>query len=176
MRARTVFLLVVIVLVAGFAALNWPEFQRVSQLSFGLAIIEAPLGLILLSLLGLTLVVSMLAGGAMHTRHLLDSRNHFKELERQRDLADRAEASRFTELRTHIDTQLKDMRQRDSIAVTEFEKARLETQREIRTQLDAMNRALNTRLAELEARFDGRPAPFRGEPPILGDRVTRERV
>jgi hypothetical protein len=172
MRARSAILLLAIVLVAGFAALNWSEFNRLSTLSFGVAMIEAPLGLILLGVLGLTLLAFLIASGAQHTRHLLDSRTHTRELERQRDLADRAEASRFTELRTYLDAQLKELRQRDSIAVTELEKSRLETQRELRTQLDAMNRVLATRLGELEARFDGRATPrMSQEPPVLGERV-----
>ena len=36
MRARLVLLLVAILLVAGFAALNWGEFMRTSPLNFGL--------------------------------------------------------------------------------------------------------------------------------------------
>jgi uncharacterized integral membrane protein len=156
MRARVVVLVAAILLVAAFAALNWSEFQRTTPLSFGVAVVDAPLGMIMLALLGLSLVAFLLASAASETRNLVESRQHARELERQRELADRAEASRFTELRQHLDAQLKELRQRDAIAATELEKSRLESQRELRTQLDAMNRVLATRLAELETRLESR--------------------
>lgn len=156
MRARVTLLVVAILLVAGFAALNWSEIMRPAPLSFGAFITDAPLGLILLGLLMLSLL-GFLALGAMHrTQVLIESRQHLKELQHHRDLADRAEASRFTELRTHLDTQLGELRKRDAIAATEFEKAMVLGQRELRTQLDQMSRTLATRLTDMEHRIDGR--------------------
>ena len=156
MRARVTLLVVAILLVAGFAALNWSEVLRTAPLSFGAFVTDAPLGLILFGLLILSLV-GFLALGAMHrTQVLIESRQHLKELQHHRDLADRAEASRFTELREHLDTSLRELRQRDAIAATEFEKAMVSGQRELRTQLDQMSKALATRLSEMEHRIDGR--------------------
>lgn len=83
---------------------------------------------------------------------------HAKELQAQRDLADKAEASRFTDLRQHIDATLRETRQRDALAGGEFEKSMLQSHRELRAQLDAMNRTLLARLAQLEARVDHRTA------------------
>lgn len=173
MRARVTLLVVAILLVAGFAALNWPEFLRTTPLSFGAFIMDAPLGLIMLALLMVSLL-GFLALGAMHrTQTLIESRQHLKELQHHRDLADRAEASRFTELRQHLDTQLRELRQRDAIAATEFEKAMVQGQRELRTQLDQMNRTLAARLAEMEQRFDGRPRALASSvvPPAYPDAV-----
>lgn len=156
MRARLLLLLVVILAVAGFAALNWAEITRPSPLLFGPVVMDAPLGLILLSLLGVALVAFVLSAATMRTQNLVESRHHYKSLEAQRELADKAEASRFTELRQHLDNQLRELRQRDAIAATEFEKAMVGSQRELRTQLDQMNRLLTTRLGELETRLDAR--------------------
>lgn len=176
MRARVFFILLAILLVAGFAALNWPEFQRSSPLSFGVGVVEAPLGIVMLGIVGVVLLAFLLASAASETRYLVESRQSARELERQRELADRAEASRFTDLRQHLDMQLKELRQRDAIAATELEKARLETGRELRSQLEAMNRLLSARLGELESRFDarlaGRPVPE----PAASARVRSERV
>ncbi|MCY7317291.1 MAG: hypothetical protein LH617_00935, partial [Ramlibacter sp.] len=82
-------------------------------------------------------------------------------LQAQRDLADKAEASRFTDLRQHLDSTLKDLHQREAIAATELEKAVADGQRELRTQLDLMNRTLATRLAEIDSRLDTRGADQR---------------
>jgi len=156
MRSRYVLLIIAILLIAGFAALNWAEINRASPLLFGPFVMEAPLGAILLGLLVLALVVFTISAATMRTSTLLESRNLYKELEGQRTLADRAEASRFTELRDHFDTHLNGLRERDSIAVTEMEKARLEHQRELRNQLEQINRTLSARLNELEHRLETR--------------------
>ncbi len=156
MRSRFVLLVVAILLIAGFAALNWTEIIRPTPVLFGPIVADAPLGAILLGMLAIATVIFAVAAASMRTSTLLESRHHFKELEAQRALADKAEASRFTELRTHLDTHMRELRERDTIAVTEMEKARLDNQREIRTQLEQINRTLAARLTELEHRLESR--------------------
>jgi hypothetical protein len=156
MRSRFVLLLIAILLIAGFAALNWSEVTRPAPLLFGPVVMDAPLGAILLGLLALAIVVFTLSAASLRTHTLLESRHHYKELEAQRTLADKAEASRFTELRQHIDTQWRELRERDAIAASEMERSRLEHQREIRNQLEQINRTLSARLNELEHRLESR--------------------
>lgn len=156
MRSRFILLVVAILLIAGFAALNWTEITRPAPLLFGPVVADAPLGAILLGLLALAVVIFALSAATMRTQGLLESRQHFKDLEAQRALADKAEASRFTDLRQHLDTQLRELRERDSITATEMEKARVEHQREIRTQLEQINRTVSARLNELEHRLESR--------------------
>jgi len=155
MRARLLFIIVAIVLVAGFAAQNWNEIQRTAPLNFGVIIADAPMGMILLGVLLLSLLVFLISSAAQESRHLIEHRRYAKTLETQRDLADRAEASRFTELRQHIDT-LRDNRLREPTAGPEFEKSMLQSQRELRSQLEQMNRTLAAQLTELESRLDAR--------------------
>lgn len=181
MRARVLLLVVAILAVAAFAAMNWAEFLRTTPLSFGVFVMEAPLGLIMLGLLMLSLL-GFLALGAMHrTQTLIESRQHLKELEHHRELADRAEASRFTELRQHLDAGLRELRQRDSIAATEFERAMVQGQRELRTQLEQMHRTLAARLTEMEHLVDGRVRPavapdHLARPAVVPDHVARHHV
>ena len=156
MRSRFILLVVAILLIAGFAALNWSEIIRPSPLWFGFVVADAPLGAILLGLLALATIVFALWAGTLRTNSLIESRHHMKEMEAQRALADKAEASRFTELRGHIDTHLRELRERDAIAVTEMEKARLEHRRELHGQLEQINRTLAARLNELEHRIESR--------------------
>jgi hypothetical protein len=189
MRSRYVLLIIAIVLIAGFAALNWAEITRPSPLLFGPFVMDAPLGAILLGLLALALVVFALSAASMRTSTLIESRNLYKELEAQRGLADRAEASRFTELRDHFDTHLNGLRERDAIAATEMEKVRLEHQRELRNQLEQINRTLSARLNELEHRLETRfermglggagapglnPAPVRTENPLVREQREQD--
>lgn len=156
MRARTILLVVAILLVAGFAALNWAEIVRPTPLSFGLMVTTAPLGLILLGLLGLTLVLFLASTAAMRTASLMEYRQHQKTLEAQRELADKAEASRFIELREHMDNRLRELREHEAVTASEFDKAMVQNRRELQAQMEQMNRMLAARLNEMEQRLDGR--------------------
>jgi uncharacterized integral membrane protein len=198
MRARTILMVVVILLVAGFVALNWTEFVRPTQLSFGGPIVDAPLGLVMLGVLVVTVLLFLLLGAVARTHSLVESRQHHRTLEQQRELADKAEASRFTELRTYMDQQLRDIRDRDGLLRTEYEKSALASQRELRSGLDQMMRTVMARLDGIEDRLEGRPPrvaapartdlradlrteealrndPLRGDP-LPPDRIGRERV
>lgn len=171
MRARLIVLLVAVLLVAGFAALNWSEFLRPTPLSFGVLVMEAPLGLILLSVLTLTLIAFLISSAHTQTVSLLDSRQHAKELHAQRELADKAEASRFTDLRQHLDAQMREIHQRETVAAAEIEKAVAAGQRELRSQLELINQTLASRLGEIEGRLEARAdqrARATGSTAILG--------
>ena len=163
MRARLLFIVLAIVLVGGFAAQNWPQVMTTSTLDFGVVRTEASLGGILLGALAITLLVFLVSSAIQESRNLIEWNRHSKALQAQRDLADRAEASRFTDLRQHIDATLRETRQRETITSSEFEKAMLQSQREMRAQLEQMNRTLASRLGNPEGRFDSRlhdtPAP-----------------
>ena len=150
---------------------------------------DAPLGAILLALLAITLVLFLASTAAMRTQSLLDYRNHQKTLEAQRELADKAEASRFVELRQHMDEHLNRLGERDSIAATEFDKAMLQSRREMQAQMEQINRTIAARLSEMETRLEGRlsrpgmapaaavvPPVMRNEPipPVARENVVRD--
>lgn len=106
MRARTIALVIAILVVAAFTALNWSDFVRPTPLSFGFTVAEAPLGLLLLALMTGVLLVLVLDSAWLDTRHSSAERDFYRELKAQRELAEKAEASRFAELRQHIDQRL----------------------------------------------------------------------
>ena len=106
MPLRTVLLLILLVAVALFAALNWTAFLAPTTLSLGVTEVQAPLGLILLGLIAFITALFLGYLVYLQTTVLMESRRHAKELQVQRELADQAEASRFTELRTHLDSRL----------------------------------------------------------------------
>ncbi|MBL0418801.1 hypothetical protein JI739_00440 [Ramlibacter sp. AW1] len=182
MRLRTVLVILAALLVVVFALLNWQEVTRPTSLNLGFAQVQAPMGLILLSLLGLATLVFMTLVASVHTRSLVESRQHAKALEAQRELADRAEASRLAELRQQIDTYLNEGRQRETRAAAELEQAFARIQRDLRQQVDQSHRALATRLGEMEGRVTqqlermerGR-APMQPAEPIPITDVTAQR-
>jgi uncharacterized integral membrane protein len=156
MRARLVLLLVAILLVAGFAALNSAEIMKPTPLNFGAFTTDAPLGAILIGLLGVALLVFLVASAATNARMRATEIRYHRDLQVQRDLAEREEASRFTQLRQHFDHHLRENRQRDAIVSTEFEKSMIQSHRDLRNQLEQINHTLATRLGELESRMEGR--------------------
>jgi hypothetical protein len=156
MRARLVLLLVAIVLVAGFAALNSEEIMRPTSLNFGLFTTDAPLGAILLGLLAVALLVFLASAAAASARMQAIENRYHRDLQVQRDLAEREEASRFTQLRQHFDEHLRENRQRDAIVSSEFERNMIQGHRELRGQLEQLHHTLATRLGDLESRLDPR--------------------
>jgi len=106
MTLRTAFLLLLFAATVLFAALNWSAFIAPTPISLGVATVQAPLGLILLAFIALLAVVFLAYALYLQTSFFVEARRSARELQAQRELADQAEASRFTELREHLDTRL----------------------------------------------------------------------
>ena len=94
-----------LVLLLMFAIVNWSLLAAPASLNFLLFSVEAPLGIVLLSATLVLIAVSVLYVLWLRTATLMELREQRKELETQRTLADNAEASRFTELRAHVDAE-----------------------------------------------------------------------
>ncbi len=154
MRARFTLLLVGIVLMAVFAALNWSEFMRPAQISWGWRIGEAPLALVMLGLLVLSWVGFVIGSAYMETRYQLAAHRNSKILEAQRVLADKAEASRFTELRTYLESQTALAVQREIATATRLEQAVHLDRNEMMGAMERLSRMLADYSGEV-ARSEG---------------------
>lgn len=158
MRFRTIFLLLAIFLVAGFVALNVDEFTRVSLLSLGFTTIEVPLGLVMLLLLIVTLLVFLGSTLYMQSKHVLEARTHTRELNAQRELADKAEASRFTELRAYLEQQALAEQRRESVLGTVLADHFADQQQVLLSRMEQLDNTLGAYMAELEDRLMHRSA------------------
>lgn len=108
--ARPLFFVLFLVLVAAFALLNWPAFAAPTTLSLFFTSVQAPIGVIMLVALAVACIGFTAWAITLQGRALMDARRMTKDLQTQRDLADKAEASRFTELRVHLDSTMADTR------------------------------------------------------------------
>ena len=106
MRLRSIALLLVGIVIALFAALNWAVISQSTSLNLGVMTVQGPLGVVLLGLTALLAVVFVIYVLYMQTAMLLDNRRQAKDMEQQRSLADQAELSRFTELRAYMQGEL----------------------------------------------------------------------
>lgn len=113
MRIRTLLWIVLLLLVAVFVGLNWTSIVARTPVHLGFAIVSAPLGLILLGILG-TLAAALSVSLAMVRRAAtLEARRSAQKLEAQRELAEAAEASRFTQLDQRLEAELRAQASRD---------------------------------------------------------------
>ena len=154
MRIRTLLLIIGIVLVAAFAALNIDEFTRISVLSLGFTTVQVPLGLVMLALLVATMLVFLATTIYIQSAHLIETRQYARELSTQRVLADKAEASRFTELRHYIETQVAASQQREVATATVHNERLAQAQAALLSRLDVSDNTTAAYLGQLEDRLE----------------------
>ena len=98
-------ILAALVLVALFSAVNWALLAAPGTSDLVVVAIPVAPGLVLLAA---TLVIAALFGiyvVSLRTALLVETRRQMKALESQRDLADKAEGSRFTALASQIEQE-----------------------------------------------------------------------
>lgn len=155
MRFRSIPLILVLALTAVFAVMNWSVIVSPTTLSMGARTFEAPIGLVLLGLMALLGVSFILYSLSMHGSALVEGRRQSRELHASRELADKAEASRFTELRNFMSAELLRVTQAEDAMRTQI-MARLDT-------LEQQSRStLTQQIGELEGRLE-RFSPSLGE-------------
>jgi len=106
MRTRTLLVVLVLLLIVAFLAINWSVFAASAKVSFVFTSIEVPIGLVMLAILTLIALTFGIYSAVSWSAILLEFRRQAKELTAQRTLADQAEASRFTELRAVMHDEL----------------------------------------------------------------------
>lgn len=105
MHIRNTILLLAALAIAALATLNWGALSTPSEVSLGLTTVQAPLGLLMLGLTVVLAVIFLAYVLSLQGSVLMETRRHGKEMQAQRELADKAEASRFTELRAFLEQQ-----------------------------------------------------------------------
>lgn len=154
MHIRTLFVLLVLGVMAVFAAANWSSFMAPTTLSLLFATIQAPLGLIMLGFTALLTAVFLVFVAYLQASLLMDTRRHTRELQAQRTLADQAEASRVTELRGYLETELPKLEKEiaESRVAVETHLDRLD--RDLRSAVEQAGNSLAASIGELEDRLE----------------------
>lgn len=154
MKVRTLLLLLVLLAIVLFVALNWPLIIAPATLSLLVTTVEAPLGLIMLGMLVLLAGAFMVFAGFQQTSILLEARQQARELQTQRKLADEAEASRITELHKLLTATLQKMDQQaqENRLATDARMDALE--QSLRAALSQETTTLSAYIGELEDRLE----------------------
>ena len=116
---RTFAFVALLALIALFALLNWSAFSALTPLSLVFTTVQAPLGLIMLGLVAFLCLLFTVWVISLQAGSLMDARRQTKELQAQRDLADKAEASRFTELRSVLLARLDRLQEETRLALNQ---------------------------------------------------------
>lgn len=154
MRFRTIALIVAIVLVAAFVWLNLEEFTRSSVLSLGFTTVQVSLGLVMVVLLAAATLVFLISALLTQSANLLETRKYSRELNNQRELADKAEASRFTELRLHMEASALAEKEREIVVARTLVDQLAAQQLAFMTRMDQSDNTVAAHLGQLEDRFE----------------------
>lgn len=162
LRAFSLTLFLAYVLLAAFAILNWTAMAAPSTLSLGFADVIAPLGVVLLvftaAISGLFVVYIVLLQAGM----MLEARRLTKEVKAQRELADTAEASRFTELRTLLEAELRKIESQAAASHRAFGARIEQSELGMQDKLAEATRTLSAYLGEIEDKLDRVMVPAPG--------------
>ena len=154
MYLRTLLILVVLGAVVIFAAINWKAFTAPTTLSLIFASVEAPLGLILLAVVGALTLLFLLYVVYLQSSVLVENRRNARELQAQRELAEQAEVSRINQLRSFLESELRRLGERSEESKASV-LAKLEAlERELGSVIQQSGNTLAAYIGEIEDRLE----------------------
>jgi hypothetical protein len=154
MNMRTVLLFLLLTLFAGFVALNWTVITAPTTLTFGLWTAQAPLGLLLLGFTLLIAAMFLFLLVVQQATVLVETRRAAKELTAQRNLADQAEASRFTALGAHLDEELRRLEAQAAVRHETLAQRLNGLEQALRAHVDQASNSLAAFIGELDNRVE----------------------
>ncbi len=156
MSLRALLLLLIFILLAIFTVVNWNAFVMPTTLSLVFATVQAPLGLIMLAVTALLAALFLAYLVYIQTAVIIDTRRSARELHAQRSLADQAEASRFTELRSFLEARLRELQSDVTEAQTRTGAQVEQLGGDLRSVVDGATNTLAAYIGEIEDRLERR--------------------
>lgn len=154
MYLRTLLIVIVLSTLVVFAAINWGAFMSQTTLSVGVTAVEAPLGLILLGIVGLLTFLFLVYVVYLQSSALLETRRHARELQAQRELADQAEASRFNQLYLFLQVEMQKLAAENQQVLTAVLGRLEQLEGELRSVVEQSANTLAAYIGEVEDRFE----------------------
>lgn len=154
MNLQSILIALALLALALFAMLNWTAFSAPTTLSIGFTEVQAPLGMIMLTVAAVLTVLFLLYIFVQQASAIMESRRTTKELNAQRELADKAEASRLSELRTFLDSELRKLEAQGAAGTRELS-ARIDAlQLQMQDKLDESTRTLSAYVGEVDDKLN----------------------
>ena len=161
MNIRTLSITLVLIVLAAFALLNWAAFTAPTALNLGFTEVQAPLGLIMLVATGLLSALFLIYIVLQQAGVIIEARRYAKELKAHRELADKAEASRFTELRAYLEAELRRVEAQGNAGTRQLIERIEQADKRVQEQLAESTRTLSAYVGEVEDKIDRALTPPR---------------
>ena len=159
MNLRSLVITLGLAALAAFALMNWAAFTAPTTLQLGFADVQAPLGLIMLVVTGLLSALFLIYVVFQQAGVILEARRYAKDLKAHRELADKAEASRFTEMRSFLEDELRKIEAQDAAGMREMG-ARIEKlEQQLIDKLAESTRVLSAYVGEVDDKLDRMSSP-----------------
>ena len=161
MRFFTLLLLLILTITGAIASLNWTAFVTPVDLSLGFAVIHMPIGLLMLGLLVCITVLFLLYVVYLQTSSLLETRRLSRKLEANIALAEKAEASRFTELRSALEAEMVKQANREAESRSALLTRVDQLGKDLNVSLTQSTNTLAAHIGEFEDRFERSTTPVK---------------
>ena len=162
MKLLAPLIFVGLILLGIFTLANWGALNTPTALSFIAFDLTAPLGLVLLGTIVVFVALFTAYVLILRTSMLMDAHRYAKELKAQQQLAEQAEASRLSELRSQLDHEFAQIQGASDKTRTDFN-ARVEgMEQALLNAIEESNRSLSAYVGEVEDKLDrslGQAAP-----------------
>ena len=162
MNLRSLSITFALVALAVFALMNWAAFTASTTLHLGFAEVQAPLGLIMLVVTGLFSALFLIYIVFQQAGVILEARRYAKELKSHRELADKAEASRFTEMRTYLEGELRKIEAQNAAGTRELGQRIERLEQQLQDKLAESTRVLSAYVGEVDEKLDRMALPPAG--------------
>ena len=151
MAIRTVILILLTLLSALFLVVNWAGITASVPVNLVYTETQAPLGLILLLVLGALWIAGIIWALLQQAATLLEIRRAYKDAESSRGLADNAEASRFETAKKLVHEEISAAQEKLAETAKENEARQTEMQEKLASRLDALQEAVTLIDTKLDA-------------------------
>lgn len=154
MQLRNILLIFILSVLVIFAAINWSAIVEPTSISLIFTTVQAPLGLILLTITALLAVFFLTFVVYMQSSILMERQRLSRDLETQRQLANQAEASRFSELHAYLETELQQLAARDQDMQNHIETRLTTLEQTLNATIEQTGNTLSAYIGELEDRLE----------------------
>lgn len=157
MQLRNILLIFILSVLVIFAAINWSAIIEPTPISLIFTTVQAPLGLILLTITALLAVFFLTFVVYMQSSMMIERQRLARELETQRQLANQAEASRFSELRAYLETELQQLATSNQDMQNHVETRLTTLEQTLNATIEQTGNTLSAYIGELEDRLENNP-------------------
>lgn len=154
MRLFGLLLLFAFSATAGLVFYNWHVFIASNELSLGFTTINVPLGLVMLGILIFITVLFLINMVYLQSSSIFEAHRHSRELEANRELVNKSEKSRFTELKQSFETEISKQNALNSELKSEIFARADQVESNFQTITEQFENTLDAYIGELEDRLE----------------------